>query len=107
MLTFKDPSKRDSSGAASDSSPETPAPEEVIDTTKPRFLELPDYASPFIFVPPYLEPSYATCSAVYVKHPSAAPGHSEIATPYAADGEVMRLAWVSGGRPLIIPCFAS
>ena len=54
---------------------------------------LPDYAAPFIFIPAYIEPSFATCSAIYVRHPTARPGYSEIPTPYEADGEVVRLAW--------------
>jgi hypothetical protein len=56
-------------------------------------FNLPAYASPFIFVPAYLEVSFATCSVVYVRHPTARPGYSEIPTPYNADGEVVRLAW--------------
>lgn len=54
---------------------------------------LPDYAAPFIFIPAYIEPSFLTCSAVYVRHPTARPGYSEIPTPYDADGEIVRLAW--------------
>lgn len=54
---------------------------------------LPDYAPPFIFIPAYIEPSFSTCSAIYVRHPTARPGYSEIPTPYDADGEVVRLAW--------------
>ncbi|KAI0320498.1 hypothetical protein OF83DRAFT_1053049 [Amylostereum chailletii] len=56
-------------------------------------FNLPAYASPFLFVPAYIEPSFATCSAVYVRHPTARPGYSEIPTPYDADGELVRLAW--------------
>jgi hypothetical protein len=56
-------------------------------------FNLPAYASPFIFIPAYLEVSFPTCSAVYVRHPTARPGYSEIPTPYDADGEVVRLAW--------------
>ncbi|TFY80865.1 hypothetical protein EWM64_g3146 [Hericium alpestre] len=56
-------------------------------------FNLPPYASPFIFVPAYLEVSFATCSAIYVRHPTARPGYSEIPTPYEADGEIVRLAW--------------
>lgn len=56
-------------------------------------FHLPDYATPFIFVPAYLEVSFPTCSAVYLRHPTARPGYSEIPTPYDADGEVVRLAW--------------
>jgi hypothetical protein len=56
-------------------------------------FNLPAYASPFIFIPAYLEVSFPTCSVVYVRHPTARPGYSEIPTPYDADGEVVRLAW--------------
>jgi len=56
-------------------------------------FNLPAYATPFIFVPAYLEVSFAACSVVYVRHPTARPGYSEIPTPYDADGEVVRLAW--------------
>ncbi|KAF8664116.1 hypothetical protein AX16_000806 [Volvariella volvacea WC 439] len=54
---------------------------------------LPHYASPWLFIPAYIEPNFATCSAVYVRHPTARPGYSEIPTPYDADGEVIRFAW--------------
>lgn len=56
-------------------------------------FHLPPYASPFIFLPAYAEVSFQTCSAVYVRHPTARPGYSEIPTPYDADGEIVRLAW--------------
>lgn len=56
-------------------------------------FHLPPFASPFIFIPAYLEVSFSTCSVVYVRHPTARPGYSEIPTPYDADGEVMRAAW--------------
>jgi len=56
-------------------------------------FHLPDYATPFVFVPAYLEVSFPTCSTIYLRHPTARPGYSEIPTPYDADGEVVRLAW--------------
>jgi len=56
-------------------------------------FHLPDYATPFIFLPAYLEVSFPTCSTVYLRHPTAKPGYSEIPTPYDADGEIVRLAW--------------
>ena len=56
-------------------------------------FQLPPFASPWIFVPAYLEVSYNTCSAIYVRHPTARPGYSEIPTPYDADGYVVRFAW--------------
>lgn len=57
-------------------------------------FRLPDYAAPFVFIPSYLEVSFATCSAIFLRHPIAGSGFSEIPTPYAADGEVMKLTWV-------------
>lgn len=54
---------------------------------------LPKYASPWIFLPAYAEVNFPTCSAVYVRHPTARADYSEIPTPYDADGEVVRLAW--------------
>jgi hypothetical protein len=54
---------------------------------------LPPYASPWLFIPAYIEPSFATCSVVYVRHPTARPGYSEIPTPYDADGSLIRYAW--------------
>jgi hypothetical protein len=56
-------------------------------------FHLPPYASPFLFVPAYIEVSYPTCSAVLVRHPTARAEYSEIPTPYEADGEVVRFAW--------------
>ncbi|KAI0328766.1 alpha-L RNA-binding motif-containing protein [Cubamyces sp. BRFM 1775] len=56
-------------------------------------FHLPPYASPFIFIPAYLEPSFATCSVIYLRHPTARPGYSEIPTPWDADGEIVRLTW--------------
>lgn len=66
----------------------------------PRWA-LPPYAAPHLFIPAYIEPSFATCSAIYVRHPTARPGYSEIPSPYDADGEVMRFAWewYSKNRP--------
>jgi len=54
---------------------------------------LPQYASPWLYIPAYIEVSFLTCSAVYVRHPTARPGYSEIPTPYDADGAVIRFAW--------------
>ncbi|KAG8854708.1 mitochondrial 37S ribosomal protein nam9 [Tulasnella sp. 330] len=63
-----------------------------IDPSNPPF-KLRPYAAPFIFIPPYIEISFPTCSAIYLRHPTARPGYSEIATPYDADGEIFRFAW--------------
>ncbi|GAA5996735.1 mitochondrial 37S ribosomal protein uS4m NAM9 [Rhodotorula paludigena] len=80
----------------SDSAPSTPAAPVLAGAPsgpRPLPFRLPDFASPFLFIPPYLEPSFSTCSAVYLRHPTARPGVSEVPSPYEADGEVMRLAW--------------
>lgn len=59
---------------------------------EPAFRLRP-FAAPFVFIPAYLEVSFATCSTVYVRHPTARPGYSEIPSPYDADGEIVRFAW--------------
>uniref|UniRef100_A0A8H8CI16 RNA-binding S4 domain-containing protein n=1 Tax=Psilocybe cubensis TaxID=181762 RepID=A0A8H8CI16_PSICU len=59
----------------------------------PTPFYLPEYASPWLFIPAYIEVSFKTCSAIYVRHPTARPGYSEIPTPYDADGAVIRYAW--------------
>ncbi|KAI6032648.1 hypothetical protein F5J12DRAFT_179911 [Pisolithus orientalis] len=80
--------------ATEKSSPHSPEPAaEESPTEKLTPFNLPPYASPFIFLPAYAEVSFPTCSAVYVRHPTARPGYSEIPTPYDADGEIVRLAW--------------
>lgn len=53
----------------------------------------PPYAAPFLFIPPYIEVSFATCSAIFVRRPTARYNYSEIPSPYEADGEIMRLSW--------------
>ncbi|KAF6752827.1 nam9 protein [Ephemerocybe angulata] len=67
----------------------------VTEVAKPKFTPffLPHYASPWLFIPAYIEPSFSTCSAIYVRHPTARPGYSEIPTPYDADGALLRYAW--------------
>ena len=56
-------------------------------------FNLPPYASPWLFIPAYIEVSFLTCTAIYVRHPTARPGYSEIPTPYDADGALIRYAW--------------
>ncbi|KAG5338725.1 putative 40S ribosomal protein S4-like [Termitomyces sp. T112] len=72
-------------------------PSTTEDNFKPQYnltpFYLPHFASPWLFIPAYIEPNFATCSAIYVRHPTARPGYSEIPTPYDADGEVVRFAW--------------
>jgi len=88
--------KTEPSDSVQESMPKASPQAEGTSSVKDKSLtpfNLPAYASPFIFVPAYLEVSFPTCSVVYVRHPTARPGYSEIPTPYDADGEVVRLAW--------------
>ncbi|KAL5504989.1 hypothetical protein ACEPAH_7652 [Sanghuangporus vaninii] len=56
-------------------------------------FNLPPYSAPFIFIPAYIEVNFLTCSAVFVRRPTARYNYSEIPSPYEADGEIMRLSW--------------
>ncbi|BFZ57309.1 hypothetical protein PYCC9005_004360 [Savitreella phatthalungensis] len=40
------------------------------------------YASAFAFVPQYLEVSFETCACVYLRHPVARPGQTEVPSPF-------------------------
>ncbi|WVQ71900.1 hypothetical protein IAR50_001442 [Cryptococcus sp. DSM 104548] len=74
--------------------PETPLPpSQTASTSASSYFKLPEFAQPHIFVPAYLLPSYLTCSAVYVRHPTARANYSEIPSPYDAGGELMSLGW--------------
>ena len=63
------------------------------DSTELTPFNLPPYAAPFIFIPAYIEVNFATCSAIFVRRPTARYEYSEIPSPYEADGEIMRLSW--------------
>lgn len=67
--------------------------EPTATTSGDTHFTLPPYAAPHLFIPAYIEPSFKTCSAVYVRHPTARAGYSEIPSPYDADGEVLSLTW--------------
>lgn len=67
---------------------------------------LPDYAAPFLFVPPYLEVSFTTCSTIYVRHPTIVPYktvspegkthwtfRTDLPSPFPAGGELYSMAW--------------
>lgn len=67
---------------------------------------LPDYAAPFLFIPPYLEVSFTTCSTIYVRHPTIVPSRTtspdgktrwtfrtDLPSPYPAGGELYSMAW--------------
>ncbi|KDN36199.1 alpha-L RNA-binding motif-containing protein [Tilletiaria anomala UBC 951] len=55
------------------------------------FFRLPQYAAPFLFIPPYLEVSFSTCSAIYLRHPTIVPAapsaRQQLAEQQSADQE--------------------
>jgi len=100
----KAPVEADLEAAVEQAEGESPA--ETISNTEPKDegymnksgtsltpFNLPAYASPWLFIPAYIEVSFLTCTAIYVRHPTARPGYSEIPTPYDADGALIRYAW--------------
>ena len=50
-----------------------------------------DYMSAFAFIPRYLEVNQNVCAAVYLRHPVARPGMSEVGSPFST--ETMELAF--------------
>ena len=109
--TAADPAKREPESAAAEVKREIssrvapPLPKGVLPFT------LPAYAAPHLFVPGHLEVSFATCSLIFLREPTIltarggrgaderaeAPAesrfHSDLASPYAAGGDLFALAW--------------
>lgn len=79
--------------AAPTPEPATPTSAPSADSSAKSHFNLPPFAQPNIFIPAYLLPSFLTCSCVYVRHPTARPGYSEIPSPFDAGGELMSLGW--------------
>lgn len=52
-----------------------------------------DWMAPFAFVPRYLEVNYNICSAVYLRHPVARPGQSEVPSPFPLEAGVLAHNW--------------
>ncbi|KAF5381693.1 hypothetical protein D9615_005459 [Tricholomella constricta] len=97
---FKEGSASSDTAAESETEAAAEVPAELPAETKPAGPDigitpfyLPHFAAPWLFIPAYIEPCFTTCSAIYVRHPTARPGYSEIPTPYDADGEIVRFAW--------------
>jgi hypothetical protein len=67
----------------------------IIDESKPYATPWRPrpYMSAFAFVPRYLEVNHKICSAVYLRHPVARPGLSEVPTPFAADTMQLAFNW--------------
>ncbi|KAJ9127164.1 hypothetical protein QFC24_001401 [Naganishia onofrii] len=108
--TAEESSTTSSSPTTTTSKPTTTTTTTTTPSSAPlAHFTLPPYAAPHLFIPAYLEPNFKTCSAVYVRHPTARPGYSEIPSPYDADGEVMSLSWEwfkwrGESRPLAREC---
>ncbi|KAG4025648.1 hypothetical protein MFRU_053g00170 [Monilinia fructicola] len=68
------------------------ARENPIDESKPYMTpwQPRPYMSAFAFIPRYLEVNQKICSAVYLRHPVARPGLSEVPSPFPM--EVLQLA---------------
>jgi hypothetical protein len=55
---------------------------------KPR-----EWMSPFAFIPRYLEVNQRICAAVYLRHPVARPGRSEVPTPFSPMVSQLAFNW--------------
>lgn len=52
-----------------------------------------DYMSAFAFIPRYLEVNQNICAAVYLRHPVARPGLSEVPSPFPEAASANAFAW--------------
>ena len=96
--------------------PKDAEPKEPSDALPAGVLpfHLPPFAAPFLFIPPYLDVSFRTCSAIYLRHPTLsttvlrsrhADKHggakqytevayrSDIPSPYPANADMFGLVW--------------
>lgn len=66
-----------------------------IDSTKPYATPWRprDYMSAFAFIPRYLEVNQNICAAVYLRHPVARPGFSEVPSPFSEGINTAAFAW--------------
>ncbi|KAE8157516.1 hypothetical protein BDV40DRAFT_278063 [Aspergillus tamarii] len=66
-----------------------------IDSTKPYATPWRprDYMGAFAFIPRYLEVNHNICAAVYLRHPVARPGFSEVPTPFGEPVGTAAFAW--------------
>jgi hypothetical protein len=59
------------------------------------FREVP-WMSPFMFLPPYLEVSYKTCSLIFLRPPLPQPDRVEIPSPHPPELHSLAYEWYSG-----------
>lgn len=67
------------------------------DIGRTRFVPKP-FMSAFAFVPSYLEVSYETCSAIYLRDPVARPGLTEVPSPLPASVHALAANFYQRGR---------
>lgn len=68
---------------------------DVVDPSKPYATPWRprDFMSAFAFIPRYLEVNSKICSAVYLRHPVARPGLTEVPTPFPSDIQQLAFTW--------------
>lgn len=68
---------------------------EAVDPSKPYATPWRprDFMSAFAFIPRYLEVNSKICSAVYLRHPVARPGLTEVPTPFPGDIQQLAFTW--------------
>lgn len=66
-----------------------------VDTSKPYATPWRprDFMNAFAFVPRYLEVNHRICAAVYLRHPVARPGYSEVPSPFGENIQTPAFAW--------------
>ncbi len=66
-----------------------------IDPTKPYATPWRPrpFMSPFVFIPRFLEVNQSICSAVYLRHPVARPGASEVPSPFSLGEHQLAFNW--------------
>ncbi|EED15039.1 30S ribosomal subunit S4, putative [Talaromyces stipitatus ATCC 10500] len=66
-----------------------------IDTSKPYATPWRprDFMNAFAFIPRYLEVNHKICAAVYLRHPVARPGFSEVPSPFGENIQTPAFAW--------------
>ena len=83
------------SAEASEESKKDSDPLNPLDLKKPYLTPWRprDFLSPFAFIPRYLEVNFNICHAVYLRHPVARPGASEVPSPFGPDTHQLAFHW--------------
>ncbi|KAF8438750.1 hypothetical protein BGX38DRAFT_1144877 [Terfezia claveryi] len=96
-LQSPDPTSTSTSTTTPESKPkpEKTDPHNPLDPSKPYLTpwQPRDYLSPFAFIPRYLEVNFTICHAVYLRHPVARPGATEVPSPFGPDTQQLAFHW--------------